>query len=97
MKKNVSVNEVKLLKQVFLEIPGCIEGVLSVEWGVNNSPENKNKGCSHCVFMTFKDEIARDNYLLHPEHVKLKNIFLPLLNKIIVLDYQKTSDGYSSI
>lgn len=87
LKSDTSYNAVYKLKNSFLKIPNYIDGVLSVEWGLNNSPENKNEGYSYCVLMTFRDEIVRDIYLSHPEHLKLKEIFLPLLEKLIVLDY----------
>ncbi|HCP5933088.1 TPA: Dabb family protein [Escherichia coli] len=41
--------------------------------------------------MTFVNEAARQRYLPHPEHEALKNIFRPILNDIIVFDYDLTS------
>lgn len=75
------------LKEAFLAFPDQIEGVLSVEFGKNNSPEGANKGYTHCVFMTFADEAARERYLPHPEHRALGDIFQPIRQDIIVLDY----------
>lgn len=72
----------------FESMPSKVEGVLSVEWGLNNSPENINRGFTHCVFMTFADEQGRNNYLPHPEHELLKAQLNLLLENIIVLDYQ---------
>jgi len=69
-------------------MPNKVEGVISVEWGINDSPENKNKGYTHTVLMTFLDEKGRQNYLPHPEHEALKDIFIPLLEDIVVFDYQ---------
>lgn len=75
------------VKRAFLSMPADIEGVESVEWGCNNSPEGKSAGFTHCVLMTFQDEAARQRYLPHPEHEKLKLIFRPVLQDIIVMDY----------
>ena len=75
------------VKKAFLEIPSKIKGVESVEWGQNDSPENKNKGFTHCVLMTFADDEARSRYLPHPEHEALVRIFSPTLEEIIVFDY----------
>ena len=75
------------VKEAFLAIPSKIEGVESVEWGENDSPENKNKGFTHCVLMTFADDASRRNYLPHPEHEALVSIFSPTLEDIIVFDY----------
>ncbi|HEC7758684.1 TPA: Dabb family protein [Salmonella enterica subsp. enterica serovar Muenchen] len=76
------------IQQGFQSLPDKISGVLSVEWGANNSPEGKNAGFTHCVIMTFIDEPTRVEYLHHPEHLILKNIFKPYLTDIIVFDYQ---------
>ncbi len=75
------------LEAAFTEMPSKVDGLDAVEWGENNSPENKNKGYTHCILMTFADENARDNYLPHPLHSALKEIFRPLLDDIVVLDY----------
>ncbi|MFZ4170271.1 Dabb family protein [Enterobacter ludwigii] len=75
------------VRSAFLQIPDRIEGVTSVEWGVNDSPEAKNAGFTHCVLMTFVDEAARQRYLPHSAHDDLKTIFRPILKDIIVLYY----------
>ncbi|TXE37544.1 Dabb family protein [Serratia marcescens] len=79
--------QILAVRTAFLQIPDRIEGVTSVEWGINNSPEGKNIGFTHCVLMTFVDEAARQRYLPHPAHEALKAIFRPILRDIIVLDY----------
>lgn len=87
-KPEVSESDLLAAFQSFESMPSKIHGVVSVEWGQNNSPENINRGFTHCVFMTFADEQGRDNYLPHPEHEQLKAQLDPLLENIIVLDYQ---------
>ncbi|MCQ8866842.1 Dabb family protein [Vibrio splendidus] len=86
-KENAEASEVQKLKMLFEAMPNKVEGVTSVEWGLNDSPENKNQGYTHSVLMTFADEEARQNYLPHPEHDELKDVFRPLLEDIIVFDY----------
>ncbi|EPY6784027.1 Dabb family protein [Klebsiella pneumoniae] len=83
--------QIASVRSAFLSVPARIQGVTSVEWGENNSPEEKNAGYTHCVMMTFADEAARQRYLPHPEHEAIKNIFRPILNDIIVFDYDLTS------
>ncbi|EOC9631822.1 MAG: Dabb family protein [Enterobacter ludwigii] len=82
--------QILAVRTAFLQIPDRIEGVTNVEWGINDSSEEKNAGFTHCVLMTFADEIARQRYLPHPAHVDLKAIFRPILQDIIVLDYTLT-------
>lgn len=79
--------QILAVRTALLQIPTRIEGVTGVEWGINNSPEGKNNGFTHCVLMTFADEAARQRYLPHPAHEALKTIFRPILRDIIVLDY----------
>ncbi|MGY3569861.1 Dabb family protein [Vibrio paucivorans] len=87
-KDDASNAEIEKLKGLFELMPEKVEGVISVEWGENDSPEGKNKGFTHSVLMTFSDEEGRQNYLPHPEHDALKEVFRPLLEDIVVFDYQ---------
>lgn len=85
--QSVELSEINRLKDVFASLPSKIEGVLSVEWGENDSPEGKNQGYTHSVLMTFVDDKGRQNYLYHPEHDALKKVFRPLLDEIVVFDF----------
>ncbi|AHE73519.1 hypothetical protein M942_24250 [Enterobacter ludwigii] len=85
--EDASHDEINAVKLAFLRIPQRVEGVNRVEWGVNDSPEGKNAGFTHCVLMTFADEAARLRYLPHPAHDALKSIFRPVLQDIVVLDF----------
>ena len=86
-KAGTSAGEIDQIKTLFETMPEVIEGVDAVEWGLNDSPENLNQGYSHAVLMTFANEAGRQNYLPHPEHEALKQVFVPLLEDIIVFDY----------
>lgn len=90
---DASPEAISQVREAFLLIPAHIEGVQAVEWGINDSPEGKNAGFTHCVLMTFQDEQARQRYLPHPKHEALKAIFRPVLNNIIVLDYPVNTPG----
>ncbi|CCN37570.1 putative Stress responsive A/B Barrel Domain superfamily [Vibrio nigripulchritudo SO65] len=90
-KASAQESDVQALLGLFVEIPQKVDGVSAVEWGENDSPEGKNKQYTHCIFMTFADEAGRQNYLEHPEHEDLKAKFHPILEDIVVLDYQPQS------
>ncbi|MFZ5970473.1 MAG: Dabb family protein [Bacteroidota bacterium] len=66
----------------FRNLPNTIPGIVKFEYGVNNSPENLNKGFTHVYLLTFADAAARDAYLPHPEHKK----FGALLGKLNILE-----------
>lgn len=86
-KSTAKINEINALKASFESMPLKVEGVHSVEWGVNDSPEGKNKDYTHVVLMNFVDDIGRNNYLPHPEHDELKKLFGPILDDLVVFDY----------
>jgi len=65
----------------------AIPGIEGYSWGPNNSPEGLNQGYTHGFVMTFKNAAARDAYLPHPAHEKLKAAVLPLVESVLVFDY----------
>lgn len=87
-KGSAELSELDRLWALFTAMPEKVAGVVSVEWGLNDSPENLNQGFTHSVLMTFANEQGRQSYLYHPEHEALKTVFRPLLEDIIVFDYQ---------
>lgn len=86
-KSTASSESTESVKEGFHSIATKMDGIDSVEWGENNSPEEKNQGFTHCILITFVDEAARDYYLPHPEHLALIDIFRPTIDDIIVFDY----------
>ena len=86
-KSTAKTTEINQLKASFESMPVKIRGVHSVEWGLNDSPEGKNKNYTHAVLMNFADEAGRDSYLPHPEHLELKKLFRPILEDLVVFDY----------
>jgi hypothetical protein len=68
--------------RVFAELDGLkkkIPGLVSFAGGPYSSPEGLHRGFTHGFVMTFRDAAARDAYLPHPEHEKVKERILPLL------------------
>ena len=61
-KDSVGHSDIGNVKILFESMVQKIDGVLSVEWGLNDSPEHMNKGFTYSVFMTFANEKGRDNY-----------------------------------
>jgi hypothetical protein len=64
-----------------------VPGILDYSWGANNSPEGLSQGFTHAFVMTFRDVAARDAYLPHPAHEKVKQQILPHVEAVIVFDY----------
>ncbi|HZZ78500.1 MAG TPA: Dabb family protein [Gemmataceae bacterium] len=65
-----------------------VPGFLSCTGGAYSSPEGANQGYTHGFVMTFADCKARDTYLSHPEHEKVKQAFLPDLEGVIAFDFE---------
>lgn len=79
------------IQEMFCEIgrlQKLIPGMLDFTWGPNVSSEGLNQGFTHALTMTFESAAARDAYLPHPEHERVKDLVLPHVASVIVLDYE---------
>eukprot|EP00434_Breviolum_minutum_P021251 symbB.v1.2.018747.t1/scaffold1508.1/size114708/6 len=61
--------------------------LLSYERGTQCSHENLGKDLSHAFFLTFPDEAARDQYLVHPLHEEFVATYKKRLQDLCVFDY----------
>ena len=71
-----------------LDITETIPGIEDYVSGMNMSPEKLNQGYTHGLVMTFTDAAARDAYLSHPEHERVKAMILPHVESLIVFDFE---------
>jgi hypothetical protein len=78
---------VKAVEEAFAALPGKIPEIRDYEWGINNSPEELNKGFTHLFFVTFTSEADRAVYLPHPAHLAFVEVLKPHLDEVLVLDY----------
>ena len=79
------------ITQVFQDLANLkntIPGILDFTGGPNNSPEGLADGFTHGFSMIFTDAQARDAYLPHPNHESFKQSALPLIDKVLVFDYE---------
>ena len=86
-KETSTAADIKKVEDAFRALPSKIKSIKSLEWGINNSPENINQGFTHCFFVTFKSEKDRAAYLPHPDHKAFGKILGPHLDKVLVVDY----------
>ncbi len=56
--------------------------------GPYSSPEGLNQGYTHGFIRTFDSAEARDVYLPHPEHERVKGIIAPLVESVIAFDFE---------
>ncbi|WP_297765346.1 Dabb family protein, partial [uncultured Muriicola sp.] len=67
-KEGTTKKQLEEVENAFVALKNKIPEIESLEWGQNNSPEGLNKGFTHCFFLTFASEAAREVYLPHPDH-----------------------------
>ncbi|MFT4738214.1 MAG: hypothetical protein ACI8QD_002375 [Cyclobacteriaceae bacterium] len=79
--------EIQKVEAAFVALPAQIKEIKDFEWGLNNSPEDLNKGFTHCFFVTFDSEKERATYLPHPAHMGFVEVLSPHLEDVLVLDY----------
>lgn len=89
-KTSATPEQINEVTEAFKALKEKIPGIVSFEHGVNNSPENLNKGFTHVYLLTFKNAAARDAYLPHPEHKNFGALLgrLGVLEEPFVVDYE---------
>jgi hypothetical protein len=86
-KDDADPTKIRKVEKEFAALKGKIKGILSLEWGGNNSPEGLNKGFTHCFIVTFDREESRKKYLPHPDHQAFVSILKPILEDVFVIDF----------
>ncbi len=86
-KEGTTDAEIEEIARRFAALRDLIPGITDFEWGVNNSPEGKNQGRSHCFTLTFSSEDARDAYLPHRDHVAFASWARVWIERVTVIDY----------
>ena len=84
------------VRQLFADLAALrnkIPGILDISAGGYASPEGLGKGFTHGFVMTFADPSSRDAYLPHPDHEKVKNDLIALLDggldAVVVVDWEE--------
>ncbi|MBI1783918.1 Dabb family protein [Candidatus Sumerlaeota bacterium] len=69
-------------------LQSLIPGIDDLIWGPNISTEGLAQGFTHGFIMTFRDVAARDGYLPHPAHERVKAAILPVIEGVLVYDFE---------
>ena len=80
-------DRVRAIETAFVALRERIPGIVELEWGTDESPEDLGRGFTHCFLVTFDDAAARDAYLKHPAHVAFGLVLRPYLDRSLVVDY----------
>ena len=87
-KEGTSEEQTEKFFAEIMDISESIPGIEDYVSGKNCSPETLSKGFTHGLIMTFQNAAARDAYLPHPDHEKLKALILPHVESIVVFDFE---------
>ena len=91
VKKTVPKTEIDRVFAALAALKPKIPGLLTFSGGAYSSPEGLDQGYTHGFVMTFADAAARDAYLPHPEHEKVKKIVFDVLDGglagVVAFDY----------
>ncbi len=89
-KESSTKESIEKVNRAFADLKNKIPGIVSFEYGINDSPENRHQGFTHIYLLTFENAQARDTYLPHPEHEKFGALLarLEIIEDVFVVDYQ---------
>ncbi len=87
-KEGTPEEQVQKVFDEILDMTESIQGIEDYVSGPNCSPEGQNQGFSHGFIMTFTDAAARDAYLTHPEHDRVKALLVPVVESSLIFDFE---------
>lgn len=86
-KDDASKEQTAKIEKEFAALKKKIPTITDFEWGTNVSPENHDQGFTHCFVVSFKDRAGLDIYLPHKAHKAFVEQLLPILDKVLVIDF----------
>lgn len=86
-KDSATKEDIRKVEEAFRALKSKVPQIKKLVWGLNNSPEGLNKGCTHAWVLTFASEADRDAYLVHPDHKEFGKLVGPLLGDVFVVDF----------
>lgn len=87
-KDDAPVAKVQAIVEAFQALPGKLPAVLSLEWGLNISPEGLDQGFTHVFTLSFASKEALEKQYLHePAHQAFVAMLGGVLEKVLVVDY----------
>ena len=87
-KNDASQEQIDQAFDQILDLTETVDGVEDYVCGANCSAEGLDKGFTHGLVMSFHDSAARDAYLGHPDHEKIKAMIMPLVEDVMVVDFE---------
>ena len=90
-KDDISPQQIEELINGYANLVSLVPSMKAFQWGKDVSAENMHQGFTHVFESTFESTEGVAEYVAHPAHVEYANLFLPCLDKVIVIDYKPTT------
>ncbi len=87
-KPDVPAATIEKLFANLAELKTLIPGIRKFVGGPYSSHEGLNKGFTHGFLMEFDNAAARDVYLPHPEHERVKAAIIPHIDDVVAFDFE---------
>ena len=85
---DVPEETIRGIERAFRDLARALPFVIAFEWGRNSSPEQLDRGFTHCFLVTFESPAGRDAYLPHPLHQAFCRTHLdPAVEEVCVVDF----------
>lgn len=88
LKPEVTTEKTTELFRLLAKLQQLVSGITYFAGGPYSSPEGLNQGYTHGFVMTFESVDARNAYLPHPEHERVKAVLLTCIDGVIAFDFE---------
>ncbi|KAL6578213.1 Stress-response A/B barrel domain-containing protein hs1 [Orobanche minor] len=92
-KEGISEEQIEEYIKQYANLVNLVPSMKAFRWGKDVSAENLHQGFTHVFESSFESKQGIAEYVSHPHHVEFANIFLPQLDKVLVVDYKPTKVG----
>ena len=86
-KETATKEQIATVEKDFRALKAKIPGIITLDSGMNVSPEKHDKGFTHAFILTFATDKDRDVYLVHPAHKAFGDSLGAVLADAFVIDF----------
>jgi hypothetical protein len=87
-KEGTTAEQIDTAQSALMDLSEDVPGIEDYVSGANNSSEGLSQGYTHGFVMSFESADARDAYLVHPEHTRVKAQLMPWIEALVVFDFE---------
>lgn len=75
------------IEEAACNLPKAIDLIRDFEWGIDVNDPTRAPGYTHCMQFLFDTVEDKDAYLVHPAHEAFRQLALPHIEHLLVVDY----------